>query len=75
MISVFSARLYFDLVKVIFSSTVMAYAIFFLLNILTDFSIASQILIITPMGMLIYFLILFLLGVLNKNDILNIISR
>jgi hypothetical protein len=53
----------------------MAYAIFFLLNILTDFSIASQILIITPMGMLIYFLILSLLGVLNKNDISSIISR
>jgi putative peptidoglycan lipid II flippase len=75
MISVFSARLYFDLVKVILSSAAMAYAIFFLLNILTDFSIASQILIITPMGMLIYFLILSLLGVLNKNDIRSIISR
>jgi putative peptidoglycan lipid II flippase len=75
MISVFSARLYFDLVKVILSSAAMAYVIFFLLNILTDFSIASQILIITPTGMLIYFLILSLLGVLNKNDISSIISR
>ena len=75
MISIFSMKLYSDLLKIIFSSAVMSYAIFFLLNIFSDFSILSLILIITSVAILIYFLILFLLGVLNKNDIRSIVGQ
>tara|TARA_B100000497_G_C7562345_1_gene339178 strand:- start:291 stop:917 length:627 start_codon:yes stop_codon:yes gene_type:complete len=74
MILLFSKKFNFDILKIFISSVIMGIIVYFLHNYLTDISGILSILILIFTGVTIYFLILFLLGVLNKNDIRSIVS-
>ena len=74
MILLFSKKFNFDILKIFISSVIMGIIVYFLYNYLTDISGILSILILIFTGVTIYFLILFLLGVLSKNDIRSIVS-
>ena len=73
-ISVFSTNFNFNLLKIIFASIFMAFSIHICSSLLFDISLFLFVISLILTGIFIYFLILFLLGVLNKNDIRNIIN-
>ena len=74
-ISIFLIKPDIDLLKIIIASALMSLVIYFCSILLVDFGgiLFLSILILT--GVTIYFLILFLLGVLSKNDIPSIIRN
>ena len=75
MIFLFSKKFNFDILKIFISSAIMGIIVYFLSNYLTDIKGILLILILIFTGVIIYFLILFLLGVLSKNDIRSIVSN
>jgi hypothetical protein len=73
-ISVFSTNFNFNLLKIIFASIFMALSIHICSSLLFGISHFLFVISLILIGIFIYFLILFLLGVLNKNDIRSIIN-
>jgi len=74
-INISTKKLYRDFFKIIFSVIFMSCYILVISDYIGHLHIILQLLILVFSGAFIYFLILFVLGVLNKNDIVNIVKN
>ena len=74
-INMSTKKLYKDFFKIIFSVIFMSCYILVISDYIGHLHIILQLLILVFSGAFIYFLILFVLGVLNKNDIVNIVKN
>ena len=73
-IKISSKRLKMDLFKIILSTAFMALYVIILSKFLIQISLFLKLMILVISGASIYFLTLFILGVFNKNDIIDIIQ-
>ena len=74
MILFFSKKFNFDILKIFISSVIMGITLYFLSNHSNNMNGILLVFTLICVGVMIYFLILFLLGVLSKNDIRSIVS-
>ena len=68
-------KIYRDLFKIIISVIFMSLYIIIISKFLIHLSLIFQLVFLVLSGAFIYFLVLFVLGVFNKNDIINIIQN
>ena len=68
-------KIYRDFFKVILSVIFMSSYIIIISKFLIHLPLILQLVILVLSGAFIYFLVLFVLGVFNKNDIINIIQN
>ena len=74
-INISTEKLYKDFFKIVFSVIIMSCYILVISDYIGYLHIILQLLFLVFSGAFIYFLILFVLGVLNKNDIINIVKN
>ena len=74
-INISTEKLYRDFFKIVFSVIIMSFYILVISDYIGYLHIILQLLILVFSGAFIYFLILFVLGVLNKNDIINFVKN
>ena len=74
-INISTEKLYRDFFKIVFSVIIMSFYILVISDYIGYLHIILQLLILVFSGAFIYFLILFVLGVLNKNDIINVVKN
>ncbi len=74
-ISISLEKIYSDLLKIILSVVFMALNIIIISKFLIHLPLILQLVVMVLSGAFIYFLVLFVLGVFNKNDIITIIKN